>query len=147
MRAKSLFIASAFVFLLGSPAANGQEPEIVHAKLDQASASAGLSAAIASVTRLDSGPSWIGYSVPAIADRDGSGNSKHGWGSCSADLEEGSNISNGSGTANEPSRRRILIFVRTHQQRIEKVRMFEASCRVDADGMPVHWLADVPACR
>jgi len=143
MRAQSLFIVSAFVFLLGSPAASGQQPEIVHAKLDQASASGGLSAAIASVTRLDSGPSWIGYSVPAIADGDGSGHSNHGWSSCSADLEEGSNFTNGSGTANELSHRRLRIFVRTHQQRIEKVRMFDTSCRVDADGMPVHWLADV----
>lgn len=143
MRAKSLFISSTFVLLLGSLAASGQQPEIVHAKLDQASASAGLSAAIASVTRLESGPSWIGYSAPAVADGNGSGHSNHGWSSCNADLEEGSNYTDGSGTAKELSHRRILIFVRTHQQRIDKVRMFEVSCRVDADGMPVHWLADV----
>jgi len=115
----------------------------VHAKLDQASASAGLSAAITSVTRLESGPSWIGYAVPAVADGDGSGHPNHGWSSCNADLEEGSNYTHGSGAPDDLSNRRILIFLRTHQQRIEKVRMFEASCRVDADGMPVHWLAEV----
>jgi hypothetical protein len=143
MRAQSLLLGSAMALWCGTLAASGQQPEIVHAKLDQASASAGLSAAIAGVTRLDAGPSWIGYAVPAVADGDGSGHPHRGWSSCSADLEEGSNHTSGSGEANGPPHRSILIFVRTHQQRIEKVRMFEASCRVDADGMPVHWLADV----
>jgi len=143
MHVQSLFMRSAIALLVGSLAASGQQPDIVNAKLDQASASAGLSAALASVTRLESGPSWIGYAVPAVADGDGSGHPNHGWSSCRADLEEGLNYTDGSGTANELSHRHILIFVRTHQQRIEKVRMFEASCRVDADGMPVHWLAGV----
>jgi hypothetical protein len=143
MRAPSLFIGSALALLCGSLAARGQQPDIVHVNLDQASASAGLSAAIASATRLDAGPSWIGYEVPAVADADRSGHRDHGWSSCNADLEEGSNYTRGSGGANEPSNRSILIFLRTHQQRFEKVRMFEASCRVDADGMTVHWLADV----
>jgi hypothetical protein len=143
MRAQSLFIRSAIALLFASPAANGQQPDIVHARLDQASASAGLSAAFASATRIESGPSWIGYAVPAVAEEGGRGPSNHGWSSCSADLEEGSNHTTGSGGANEPSSRHILVFVRTHQQQIEKVRMFEGSCRVDADGMTVHWLTEV----
>jgi hypothetical protein len=131
------------VFLLGSLAASGQQPDIVHAKLDQASASAGLSAAIANVTRRDAAPAWIGYAVPAVADGDENGHADHGWSSCRADLEEGSSNTNGAGTAKEISNRQILIFLRAHQQQIEKVRMFEASCRVDADGLPVHWLTEV----
>jgi hypothetical protein len=141
MRAPSLFIGSAIALLFGSLAASAQRPDIVNAKLDQASASGGLSAAIASATRRDSGPAWIGYAVPAVSD--GNGHPHHGWSSCNADLEEGSNNTRGSGEAIEPSKRNILIFLRTEQQRIDKIRMFEASCRVDADGMTVHWLADV----
>ncbi|MGO8789967.1 MAG: HEAT repeat domain-containing protein [Terriglobia bacterium] len=143
MRTQPLLIGSAVALLLGSLAANGEQLDIVHAKLDQASASAGLQAAIATATRSDAGPSWIGYEVPAVADGEGSGHSNRGWNSCSADLEEGSNHTTSFGGPNEPSSRRVLIFLRTHQQQIEKVRMFEGSCRVDADGMPVHWLADV----
>jgi len=129
--------------LCGSLAASAQQPEIVHATLDQASASQGLSAAIAGATRLDAGPSWIGYAAPAVADADGNRHANHTWNSCIADLEEGSNYTRGSGGSNELPNRLILIFLRVHPQRIEKVRMFEASCRVDADGMTVHWLADV----
>jgi len=143
MRGKSFLMGSAFVCLFGSLAAAGQQPDIVNAKLDQASASAGLSAAIASVTRSEAGPAWIGYAVPAVADGGREGHASHGWSSCSADLEEGANITKGSGDALEASHRRILIFLRAQHQQIEKVRMFEGSCRVDADGMPVHWLADV----
>jgi hypothetical protein len=143
MRAKLFLIGSACVFLLGTLSASGQQPDIVHAKLDQASGSAGLSAAITNVTRLDAGPAWIGYAVPAVADGDGNGHANHGWSSCSADLEEGSNNTIGAGTAKEISNRQILIFLRARQQQIEKVRMFDASCRVDAGGLPVHWLTEV----
>ena len=143
MRIRSLLIGSTVALLLGSLSANGQQLDIVHAKLDQASASAGLQAAIDGATRSDAGPSWIGYEVPAVADGEGSGHSNRGWNSCSADLEEGSNHTTSFGGPNQPSSRRVLIFLRIHQQQIEKVRMFEGSCRVDADGMPVHWLADV----
>ena len=130
MRVQSLFTCSAIALLFGSLAANGQQPEIVHAKLDQASASAGLQAAIASATRPDAGPSWIGYQVPAVADAERNEHSNHGWSSCSADLEEGLNRTNISGGLNQPSTRYMLIFLRTHRQQIDKVRMFEGSCRV-----------------
>ncbi|MGD0227275.1 MAG: HEAT repeat domain-containing protein [Terriglobia bacterium] len=141
MRSRSLIIGSLTALLLGSHAVNGQQPEIAHAKLDQTSASAGLKAAIASATRLESGPSWIGYEVPAVPDGEGKGH--HGWSSCSADLEEGSNHTNGSGQLTDTPNCSIMIFLRTEQQRIEKVRMFEGSCQVDADGMTVHWLTNV----
>lgn len=143
MPTRSLLIGSAVTLLLGSLAANGEQLDIIHAKLDQNSASAGLPAAIADATRSDAGPSWIGYEVPAVADGEGSGHSHRGWNSCSADLEEGSNHTTSFGAPNEPASRGVLIFLRTHQQQIEKVRMFEGNCRVDADGMPVHWLTDV----
>lgn len=141
MRSQTLIIGSVAALLLGSVAASGQQAQIAHARLDQSSSSAGLKAAIASSTEHDSGASWIGYEVPAVPDGQGKGH--HGWSYCSADLEEGSNITNGSGTLTEPSNRSILIFLRTQQQRIEKIRMFEANCQVDADGMTVHWLTDV----
>jgi hypothetical protein len=145
MRAQSILIGGAIVLWCGCLAASGQQPDIVHAKLDQSSASAGLHAAIASATRPESGPSWIGYSVPAVADGSGSRHPSRGWSSCTADLEDGSNHTVGSGAVNEALRPSILIFVRTHLQRIEKVRLFEAGCRVDADGMTVHWITDVRA--
>ena len=141
MRSQSLIIGSVAALLLGSVAASGQQAHIAHARLDQSSSSAGLKAAIASSTGHDSGASWIGYEVPAVPDGQGKGH--HGWNYCSADLEEGSNVTNGSGALTESSNRSILIFLRTEQQRIEKIRMFDSGCQVDGDGMTVHWLTSV----
>jgi hypothetical protein len=144
MRAKSFLMGLAFVFSFCFLAVGGQQPGMVqHARLDQASASAGLSAAIANATRLDSGPSWIGYAVLAVADGREGRHGDHGWSSCNADLEEGANYTSSSGETKEVSARRILIFLRIQHQEIDKVHMFDESCRVDADGMPVHWLTDV----
>jgi hypothetical protein len=139
MRAASLSVISAVTLALGCSSARGQQPEIVHGRLDRRSASAGLTAAIATVAGADSEQSWIGYEVPAVAE----GNDHHGWNSCSADLEEGSNHTRDTDAAAPSTVRSILIFLRIGRQQIQKIRMFEASCRVDADGMAVHWLADV----
>jgi hypothetical protein len=139
MRNRALLIGSSVVFLLESLSAGAQQPEIVDARMDQTSAAAGLSAAIASATHHDAAPAWIGYAVPGVAG----GRSNHGWGFCSLDLEEGSNHPEGSATAPETSKRSILVFLRVKQERIEKVRMFEPACRVDADGMAVHWVTGV----
>jgi len=143
MRTQFLLIGSTIALLVGPLAANGQQPDIVHARLAQASAAAGLPAAIANASRLESGPVWMGYALPAVPNGDRNGHSSHGWGSCSADLEEGVNQTGALGASSEPSRRTILVFLRTHQQQIDKVRLFEGSCRVDADGMPVHWFTGV----
>jgi hypothetical protein len=142
MRAKSLL--SVFVFLFAFLAAGAQQPDMVQrARLDQASAAAGLTATIANATRSDAGTTWIGYAVPAVADGGRGGHGSHGWSSCRADLDEGANYTSDSGDANTASTRRILIFLLMQHQQIEKVRMFDESCRVDADGMTVHWLNDV----
>jgi hypothetical protein len=142
MRARSIFASSAAMLLFTS-LAMGQQPDIVHATLDQTSAAGGLAAAIARATRSDSGPAWIGYAVPAVAD---GGEGRHGgWGSCSADLEEGSNQTTGSAAEQTAAQRQILIFLRAQRQKIDKIRMFESGCRVDTDGRVVHWLTDVRA--
>jgi hypothetical protein len=142
MRSQSLVIGSVATLLLSTVVGNGQQLQIAHARLDQSSSSAGLKAAIASATEHDSGASWIAYEGPAVPDSQGKGH--HDWNYCRADLEEGSNVTNGSGALTEPSNRSILIFLRTEQQRIEKIRMFDSGCQVDADGMTVHWLTSVP---
>lgn len=141
MRTQSILISGAIALFCGCLAANAQQPDIVNARLDQTSASAGLQAAIANATRPDAGPSWIGFSAPAIANVNGRSN--HGWTSCSANLEDGSSHTSDSGALQESSPPSFLIFLRVHQQKIEKVRMFERSCQVDAGGMAVHWLTDV----
>lgn len=139
MRPRPYLITIAAVLLYLPLGIGGQQTEIDHAKLDQTSASTGLSAAIPSVTRSDAGPAWIAYAVPAVAD----GHGAHRWSSCHADLEEGSNLTTEADTPQEASHRRVLIFLRIEQEQIAKIRIFDESCRVDADGMPVHWLADV----
>ncbi len=142
MRAKCSFVSCAGVVLMAAVAASGQQANLIHAKLDQATASTGLSASIVDVTAHDSGPSWIGYALPAVENHRGDGD-EDGWRSCTADLEEGSSITNDSGNLESPTDRHILIFMRVEKQQVEKVRMFDDGCRVDADGMPVHWLTGV----
>ncbi len=142
MRAKTSFVSFVGVLFTTALAAKAQQANLVHAKLDQAQAAGGLSATIAAATAHDSGPSWIGYASPAVDDHRGNGG-EDGWRSCTADLEEGSSITNDSGDLEAPADRHILIFLRAERQRIEKVRMFDDGCRVDADGMAVHWLTGV----
>ncbi len=141
MRARFLFLHYAGVFLIAT-GASGQQANLVHAKLDQSQASGGLEAAISSVTAHDSGPSWIGYASPAVERHRGNGGDD-GWRSCTANLEEGTSITNDSGDLESPSDRHILIFMRVEGQKAEKIRMFDDGCRVDADGMIVHWLTGV----
>lgn len=143
MRARFLYLAGLIATLAGTLTANGPAPDIVNAKLDQASAAAGLAAAFAHATRSETAPSWMGYTVPAVADAHPNGRGNSGWNSCSAELEEGVDYTNGSSTAAQLAKRSVMIFLRIGRQQIEKVRMFEAGCRVDAGGMPVHWLTDV----
>ncbi len=142
MRAKFSFASCAGVLLMATVAANGQQANLIHAKLDQSTASAGLSASIADVTARDSGPAWIAYVLPAVESRRGNGDGD-GWRSCTANLEEGSSIPNDSGDLESPTDRHNLIFLRVEKHQVEKIRMFDDGCRVDAVGMPVHWLTGV----
>ncbi len=142
MRAEFSLASCAGVLFMAAAAAYGQQANLIHAKLDQSAASGGLSAAIAAATAHDSGPSWIGYASPAVESHRGNG-SDDAWRSCTADLEEGSSITNDSGDLESSTDRHILIFMRAEGQKVEKIRMFDDGCRVDADGMAVHWLTGV----
>jgi hypothetical protein len=141
MSAKFSFPSLAGILLIAT-AASGQQANLVHAQLDQTQATGGLAAAISGVTERDSGPSWIGYASPAVANHRGNGG-EDGWRSCTGDLEEGTSITNNSGDLEAATDRHILIFLRVERQEVERIRMFEDGCRVDADGMPVHWLSGV----
>jgi HEAT repeats len=143
MRSRCMLLGIVIAPWLSSLAAVGQEPEIVNARLDRAPATAGLTATVARVARAECGPSWIGYAVPAVADANAGGHAYDGWSSCSADLEQGSNGTNGSREPAKASKKSMLIFLRSERQIINNIRVFQANCRIDADGMPVHWLTEV----
>jgi len=143
MRHSYLTLSSPIVLFLACLSAAGQQPEMARARVDQSPASGGLPAAIASATRGDSGPSWIGYSLPAAPESGRNGRRTHGWNSCTADLEEGMNITGGTDSSERPTPRRILVFLRVRGQQVEKIRMFDENCRINADDMIVHWLTSV----
>jgi HEAT repeat protein len=132
----------------------GQEPRIANAKLEKVSANGGLANAIAQVTKQQTAPVWVAYSIPTTARdrRMCCFNSGNQWrvsdGCCSGCRLEGDN-NFFSGTTNSQDCGPLendhiaFVFIRFEQQAATKIRTFSTGCAIDASSMPVFWLTDV----
>ena len=56
------------------PQAAAPEIPVRSTRIERRDASSGLSTTVAAIQRADSGPLWIGWTVPAVASREGRGN-------------------------------------------------------------------------
>ena len=110
-------------------------------RIERRDAASGLSTVVASIQRADSGPLWIGWTVPAVASREGRGNR---WGDGDVGrcvLDDDGEIRNSHGI--NGNTRRLVILVRSQGADVTRVAFTDERCTVDAGTRPVYWLTGV----
>jgi hypothetical protein len=121
-------------------------PQIENAKVERASAAAGLEKAVAAIASRNQ-VAWVGYEVPAVDEVGviccgGSYNDKSSGccGKCA--LESGNHfINHGEMECAQPGGSdTVLVFLRASEGRVHKVRAFTPNCSIDAGGTAVHML-------
>lgn len=126
------------------------QSQIDHAKIERQPAG-NLAATVARLTK-QPGPAWIAYAV--AAQRPGANACCGDWsaGCCrSCQLETGRQTDRTTAGTEPASGAPILlegdpqvtILLRVADGAIGKVRAFSSACRLDAGGLPVHWLEGV----
>jgi HEAT repeats len=122
-------------------------PRLVHARVETSSLTGALTDAVQSAAVASREVTWIGWSAPALPDRDGD---CCGWGSrCTARLEGGTRRGETRGEAARPAVahlegvRDLFVFVRAEAGALDRVAFFDGGCPIDADGRPVLWLEGV----
>jgi HEAT repeat protein len=110
-------------------------------RLERRDASGGLSTTVIAIQRADNGPLWIGWTVPAVASREGHGDR---WGDGDAGrcvLDDEGEIRNPHGI--NGGTRRLVILVRSLGIDVTRVAFTDERCTVDAGSRPVYWLSGV----
>ena len=128
---------------LAASTATAQTPQVTNAKLETASAAAGLEAALRQAGGKE--PLWVGWTVPMVVG-------KHYnccWGhdgdfknmQKTACRLEGKNQSwGGTSDVKVPAEQDLMVLVRLQGGEIEKVRGFSSTCPLDAGGRRFVWL-------
>lgn len=102
------------------------------AQVQHRSGAAGLETAIQSIASAQTGPAWIGYTVPIVAGQRQM--------SCWFDGEI-------QHTPNRPIQlegaTEISILLRLENRTVGKVRVFTPDCQLDPGGLPFYWLDNV----
>jgi HEAT repeats len=114
-------------------------------RIERREASGGLAASITAIQRSDAGPLWIGWTVPAVASREGRGNK---WGEGDVGrcvLDDEGEIRNPHGI--NGGTRRLVILVRSLGNDMTRVAFTDERCTVDAGSRPVYWLSAVAAAQ
>jgi HEAT repeat protein len=110
-------------------------------RIERRDASSGLSTTVAAIQRADSGPLWIGWTVPAVASREGRSNR---WGDGDVGrcvLDDEGEIRNSHGI--NDGTRRLVLLVRSLGDDLTRVAFTDERCTVDAGSRPVYWLSGV----
>ncbi len=144
-----LFLAVSNLTAQAPQAANMPQanmPPVENAKLETASAAAGLEAAVNQAARGQE-PVWVAWTVPMIPKErflcclGQLGRKK--WAQTTCHLE-GKNQSWGSTDDVKVSAEQdLLVLVRLQGRQIDQVRSYSATCPIDADGRRFVWLGDV----
>jgi HEAT repeats len=139
------------VFAAGTAAAQGR---FVDAKLSSQSAGS-LPATVASIETASRGPEWIGYAVPGVAGHRsccGDSWSAGGQGCAGCRIEDGHTGSfESSGGEHSADRSPVrlehssdlVVLLRVERGALDRIRVFDGACPLDAGGLPVRWLTGV----
>ncbi len=132
-----------------------QQPRFQNAKLESLSAAPGLQKVVSELIARQTGPAWIGYSIPVVPKErtmccwDSLDQFSAANGCCSGcklEREGGTFI---SGTTTDSNCTRLepanyaFALLRTEDKKVTKVRTFTPDCPLDAANLPVYWLTDV----
>jgi HEAT repeat protein len=123
------------------PQAAAPEIPVRSTRIERRDASSGLSTTVTAIQRADSGPLWIGWTVPAVASREGRGNR---WGDGDVGrcvLDDEGEIRNSHGI--NDGTRRLVLLVRSLGNDVTRVAFTDERCTVDAGSRPVYWLSGV----
>jgi hypothetical protein len=120
-----------------------QQPSISNAKVQTASASAGLDAAIKSAIAGSAAPFWIGYVVPVISGRGQSCCWSNDARGCGLEGQRGAVVGAPAGPVMLEGPTHFTVLLRAENQVIQKVRAFSVDCPLDAGGLTLHWLTGV----
>jgi HEAT repeat protein len=107
------------------------QPVLKHAQVSNRDLTGSLEATVRSLIEQTEGPAWIAWETPAVSRNRGDN-----W--C---WSEGAVLRS---NRLEPADT-LFIFLRVENRRIERVRMFDDGCPIDAGDRPVTWLRQVPA--
>ncbi len=149
MGRRSIIILSSLLVFIA--AASAQQPKLKNAKVETVSAGASLQNTVKSIVEKQSGPAWMGYSIPVTRKErtmccSGS-NAQDATGCCQGcRLErEGQGFFNTSSQSEcsplEPADF-AFVMLRMEGQKITKVRTFTPECPLDAAGLTVYWLTE-----
>lgn len=122
-------------------------PDIVNSEMVIEPVEADLTSSVEGLLNRQSGARWVGWSVPAVqGDRVlccwDHGDKPSRRGSCSLVRRSRHFVtSEGRGVERLPSEARDLaVLVRADDSRVEEVRVYSETCRLDAEGQAVTWL-------
>jgi hypothetical protein len=106
------------------------QPRLENTNVTQRDVTGGLDATVRSLVEQAEAPAWIAWETPSVPRR-GRGDN---W--C---WSEGAVVQS---NRLEPADT-LFVFLRAENRRIERVRMFDDGCPIDAGGRPITWLRGV----
>jgi hypothetical protein len=122
--------------LVFATTANAQQPQVENAKTETSVFSA--SSLETELSRFGSGPFWAAWSEPMISGRHGDMCWSNG-----RDLD--------GHAADAPLRLEgqtsLLVMIRIENASLDQIRVASPDCRIDAGGLPFHWLTGVPVAE
>ena len=108
-----------------------QQPRIENGAVAVQTAATPLPQTLRALMAAQSGPAWIGYTIPS---------DKRNRMMCSS--ESGGAVI-ASGVVKLEGSDRLVVMYRIAERRVDRIRVFAEDCRVDAGGLPVTWLENV----
>ena len=131
--------------LAAGPAA-AQQPLTVNARVVARSAGADLQQAFNTLLKEQADAAWVGYTVPAATDGDGTLRDD-GWSErCRLEQTTTAGVINAPGSAGpvrlEPSAV-VMVLFRVQNHEIQKIRTLSTDCQIDAGGLTLVWFDPV----
>jgi len=139
----------------GQSGSGAHQPKLSNARLQAVDASGGLENAVNGLVKTQSGPMWIGYTVPvepkdrtmccfdSVDQLRASGNCCSG---CKLESRNGSSFmgnGNNSECENLEPADFAYVMLRAESGQITKARTFSRDCALDAAGLNVYWLNNI----
>ncbi len=108
---------------------------LTNAKVDTRSAAGGLEHEFRQLTAAQPQPSWIAWTVPSVRG--------HNMGCDYVRGESGS----APGVVHLEPPDHVVILFRVEANAVDRIRALSPDCEIDAGGVAVHWLTDVPPAQ
>ena len=124
-----LLRVAASVALIGCALPCAAQPVLRNAKVTDRTVSGTLDATVRSLAEQSVEPSWIAWETPSVPKQRGDN-----WCWTDGTLVQSNRL--------EPADT-LFVFLRIESRRLERVRMFDNGCPIDAGNRPVTWLRDV----